>query len=102
MSQSQVPTHTSGGAIDETRRDIERTRAELGHTVEALAAKADVKARVRGQVEHVKNKASDLTPASISDGSQGAVAYVRAHPVIPGLAIALIIGLVAGRLSRRS
>lgn len=29
---------------DQIQRDIERTRAELGDTVEALAEKADVKA----------------------------------------------------------
>ena len=32
------------------RLEIDRTRAELGETVAALAAKTDVKARVRGAV----------------------------------------------------
>ncbi|MEH0934506.1 DUF3618 domain-containing protein [Micromonospora psammae] len=35
---------------DQTRRDIQRTRAELGETVAALAAKTDVKAQVGTKV----------------------------------------------------
>ena len=36
------------------RAEIARTRAELGETVQALAAKADVKARAREQIEETK------------------------------------------------
>ena len=36
------------------RAEIAQTRAELGETVQALAAKADVKARAKEQVEHTK------------------------------------------------
>jgi hypothetical protein len=36
------------------RAEISRTRTELGETVEALAAKADVKARAQESVEHAK------------------------------------------------
>jgi len=39
------------------REDIKQTRAELGETVQALAAKADVKARAKDQVELTKQKA---------------------------------------------
>ncbi len=42
--------------IDELRADIEQTRSELGETVQALAAKADVKARAKEQVEHTKQR----------------------------------------------
>ncbi|MFI6238830.1 DUF3618 domain-containing protein [Micromonospora sp. NPDC050795] len=40
---------TSSGRSDpdQTRRDIQQTRAELGETVAALSAKTDVKARAR-------------------------------------------------------
>jgi len=41
------------------RSDIERTREELGETVEALAAKADVKARAREKVDDVKVRAQE-------------------------------------------
>lgn len=58
-------THTSGtsggspGAKgpDELRRQIEVTRAQLGDTVEELAAKADVKARVHSAWDRVPREA---------------------------------------------
>jgi Protein of unknown function (DUF3618) len=37
-------------------RDIERTRQELGETVQALAAKADVKARAHDKAAEVKDQ----------------------------------------------
>ena len=50
---------STGGKPDVAalREDIKQTRAELGETVQALAAKADVKARAKEQVELTKQKA---------------------------------------------
>jgi hypothetical protein len=52
---------------DEIRRDIERTRGELGETVDALSAKADVPGRARGWIAEKKDavtgKVSDATSA---------------------------------------
>jgi hypothetical protein len=54
---------TSGPAVDgprdpeEIREDIAATRDELGDTVEALAAKTDVKAHAQAKVEDVKQQA---------------------------------------------
>jgi vacuolar-type H+-ATPase subunit I/STV1 len=42
--------------VDELRAEIKQTRAELGETVQALAAKADVKARALDQVEQAKQR----------------------------------------------
>jgi ElaB/YqjD/DUF883 family membrane-anchored ribosome-binding protein len=42
--------------VDALRADIKQTRAELGETVQALAAKADVKARAKEQVEQTKQR----------------------------------------------
>jgi cobalamin biosynthesis Mg chelatase CobN len=42
--------------LDALRAEIVQTRAELGETVQALAAKADVKARAKEQVEQTKAK----------------------------------------------
>jgi hypothetical protein len=39
---------------EEIRKDIERTRAQLGHTVEALAHKVDVPARVKDKMHDTK------------------------------------------------
>jgi ElaB/YqjD/DUF883 family membrane-anchored ribosome-binding protein len=46
-------------SVEELRAEIKLTRAELGETVQALAAKADVKARAREQVEQTKQRAKD-------------------------------------------
>ncbi|MGA5302230.1 DUF3618 domain-containing protein [Nucisporomicrobium flavum] len=43
--------------VEALREEIKQTRAELGETVQALAAKADVKARAKEQVELTKAKA---------------------------------------------
>lgn len=55
---------------DEIRRDIERTRGELGETVDALSAKADVPGRAKGWLadkkDAVTGKVSDATSA-VSD-----------------------------------
>jgi cobalamin biosynthesis Mg chelatase CobN len=40
--------------VEALREEIRQTRAELGETVQALAAKADVKARAKEQVEQAK------------------------------------------------
>ncbi|AGL19603.1 DUF3618 domain-containing protein [Actinoplanes sp. N902-109] len=50
----------SGGTkpdVEALREEIKQTRAELGETVQALAAKADVKARAKEQVELTKANA---------------------------------------------
>ncbi|GIF03541.1 DUF3618 domain-containing protein [Actinoplanes siamensis] len=41
------------------RAEIKQTRADLGETVQALAAKADVKARAREQVSQTKQRLLD-------------------------------------------
>ena len=43
--------------IEELRAEIKRTRADLGETVQALAAKADVKARAKEQVDVARERA---------------------------------------------
>jgi hypothetical protein len=67
------------------RREIERTRAELGATVEALSHKADVKTQAREKVEHAK---------------QNVQAQARVGPVVAGIAVALVALLIVRR--RRS
>jgi len=63
MSEQTDGTAVSAPApkptIEELRAEIKQTRAELGETVQALAAKADVKARAREQVEVARERALD-------------------------------------------
>ena len=50
---------------DLIRADIARTREELGVTVEALLARADVKTRARERVDDARRRTADLAgPAS--------------------------------------
>ncbi|HUA49181.1 MAG TPA: DUF3618 domain-containing protein [Solirubrobacteraceae bacterium] len=44
---------------DELRKEIDATRRELGETVEQLAAKTAVKARVHDRVEHAEDDLKD-------------------------------------------
>jgi ElaB/YqjD/DUF883 family membrane-anchored ribosome-binding protein len=88
---------------EEIRRDIEETRGDLGDTVEALAAKADVKAQAKGKAEEVKaqakgkaeevkQKVSDVTP-------EAAASTARRNPVSIAIGGALVAGFVLGRLT---
>jgi hypothetical protein len=53
---------------EQLRREIERTRAELGQTVEALSHKADVKAQARQKAELVRTRAQDAPIAPLAVG----------------------------------
>ncbi|MGO9907045.1 MAG: DUF3618 domain-containing protein [Solirubrobacteraceae bacterium] len=67
---------------EQIQREIEETRRELGDTVEALAAKADVKAQVQSRIDRAK-------------------ASARSHPA-PLAAVGVgLIGLVAWRFTKR-
>jgi hypothetical protein len=45
--------------IDDIQADIEQTRHELGHTVDALQAKLDVKERTKEKVAETKDRLVD-------------------------------------------
>ena len=49
---------STGRTEGELREDIEQTRQQLGQTAEALAAKADVKARATQRVSQLKEQAT--------------------------------------------
>ena len=68
--------------------EIERTRADLGATVEALTQKADVKAQAREKVEHAKSQV------------EHAKSQAQAQPAVP-IAAGIGVALVALWLIRR-
>jgi hypothetical protein len=76
------PEVTGARDPEQIQNEIEHTREELGDTIEALAAKADVKAHVHERVQ--RTKASLPSPVVL-----GAVAAV------------VVAGLVAWRLKKR-
>jgi hypothetical protein len=54
---------------EEIRREIERTRRELGDTVEALSHKADVKEQARQKKDELQERvASNRTPLLVAGG----------------------------------
>jgi hypothetical protein len=53
---------------EQLRREIERTRAELGQTVEALSHKADVKAQARRKAELVQSQAREKPAVPLAVG----------------------------------
>lgn len=84
---------TMNGSVDPDllREEIRLTRAELGETVQALAAKVDVKARMRRSAAH----SADRARAQVHDAG----ASVRRHPVpwatiAAGTAAAIVLLLV--------
>ncbi|MFE2416357.1 DUF3618 domain-containing protein [Streptomyces hokutonensis] len=61
---TQDTPHTGDEAAlstEELREQVEATREELGETVEALAAKADVKARAQDKAHAVKQQVGEKT-----------------------------------------
>lgn len=56
MNQPDSEKKTAG-TVDELREQVEHTREELAQTVEALSAKADVKARAQDKAEAAKQQA---------------------------------------------
>jgi transcriptional regulator with XRE-family HTH domain len=78
--------------IDVLRAEIKQTRTELGETVQALAAKADVKARAKDQVEQTKQrvKAQALEATErVRDAAVAATDAVRGKAVEAGDKVAV-------------
>jgi hypothetical protein len=97
---------------EEIERDIEATRADLGDTVEALAAKADVKAQAKERVSSVKetaqqkkdefvSKAKGSSPDSASAGAEQVKAKAQQNPLPFAIGGALLAGFLLGRLTSR-
>ena len=108
---------TSGAAVSGTqdpeqiKEQIESTREELGDTVEALAAKTDVKAqakrkveetkaRVAGKKEEMLGKAREASPDGAVSAAAGAGQKARENPLPVAVAGAFALGFLAGRLTK--
>ena len=87
------------------RADIAQTRQEVGDTVEALAAKTDVKARAHEKVDEiratVRSKTQSSTPEGAQKGGRQVVDTVRANPAPFALAGAALFGFLVARLTGR-
>jgi ElaB/YqjD/DUF883 family membrane-anchored ribosome-binding protein len=99
---------------EQIQADIEATREELGDTVAAVAAKADVKGQAQQKAEEVKqnvrdkrdefvDKAKTASPETARAGAAQVGTHVQRNPVPAAAAGAFVAGLLIGRaLGRRS
>jgi ElaB/YqjD/DUF883 family membrane-anchored ribosome-binding protein len=103
---------------DALREDIAETREELGDTVEALSEKADLKGQAKARVEDqrralrqrqaeakarlegLRGQLSEATPEDARRAAAQAATTAKDRP-LPALALALALGLVLGRLTKR-
>jgi ElaB/YqjD/DUF883 family membrane-anchored ribosome-binding protein len=97
---------------EQLREEIEETRRELGDTVEALAAKADVKTRMKDKVAATKEsaaqkkddllgKARETSPDSVTAGASQATQKAKENPLPVAAAGAFVGGFLLGRLTKR-
>ena len=77
---------------EQIRADIDKTRKELGDTVEALAEKTDVKAQAKAKVEEVK--------AAAPESPEEARALVQRNPKPFAIAGGLVVLFLIWRRRR--
>ncbi|NJP33903.1 DUF3618 domain-containing protein [Micromonospora thermarum] len=95
-----------GSDTEALREEIRRTRVELGETVEALAAKADVKKRLKSSTEQAKERMREqaaMTVARVRGQARQRGERVRGNPApfaalaAGALAAAVVLMIVRGR-----
>jgi hypothetical protein len=99
---------------DAIRADIEQTRAQLGDTVEALAAKADVKSRAKekvveartrvgSQVELARQRVEQKLPPKAREivGQAGAKARDQKVPLAVAAGVVVLLVIVVRQRRRR-
>jgi transcriptional regulator with XRE-family HTH domain len=115
MGQEESAARTSVTESDnpeQIREEIKSTRQELGDTVEALAAKTDVKAQAKRKVEETKatvtdkkdellGRAKEASPESARTAAVGASEKARQNPLPLAAAGAFLFGFLAGRSSKK-
>jgi uncharacterized protein YPO0396 len=95
----------------ELREEIEQTREELGDTVEALAAKTDVKAQAKRKVRATKASVSDTrdelvekakgaSPDGAAEAASQLSSATRANPVPLAFAGSFLAGFLIGRITK--
>lgn len=102
-AQSASPAssgHATADSVEEVQRQIERTRDELGATIDQLTAKVDIRARARQQAAAISarmqamrptpNRAGDVTGNSSPRTKQVAV------PIAVGACV-FVLGLLVAR-----
>jgi hypothetical protein len=102
---------TDSGDPAQIREEIESTRQELGDTVAALSAKADVKAQAKQKIEDTKatvadkkdellGKAHEASPQTAVTAASRVSEQARQNPLTLAAAGAFAFGFLAGRASK--
>lgn len=108
-------TVTASSEPEQLREQIEETRQELGNTVEALAAKTDVRAQARrrleaaraslsGKVDELLKRARSVSPDGVGAAAAEMIEAARANPgrTVAGIAfVALLTRRIAKGLRQR-
>jgi hypothetical protein len=103
---------TSTEDPEQIQREIEQTREQLGDTAEALAQKANVKARARQKVDdtkaaaaaktdHLLGKAREVSPDGTAAAATRASQKARANPLPLAAAGTFLAGFLIGWLTKR-
>ncbi|MBV8431385.1 MAG: DUF3618 domain-containing protein [Solirubrobacterales bacterium] len=93
-------------------QEIEKTREQLGGTVEALARKTDVKAQakqkledtkaaVTGKTEELRAKAREASPDGAGTAAAQASQKARENPLPLAAVGAFVAGILVGRITKR-
>jgi hypothetical protein len=112
MSDSVSHAADQERSPEELRHGIERTREELGDTVEALAYKADVKAQAKERISSAKGaaqqkkdeiaaKVKSSAPESATAGALQVATRAKKNPVPLAAGAAFLAGVLVGRVSSR-
>ena len=107
MTADQTPPSPEPGpdaGIDDIQADIEHTRMELGETIGALSAKADVKGRVKKKAADTKDSITEkvydtkeiaLEKAHVAQSAARDAVTDGTGSVKPGVPIAALIAAAA-------
>jgi Protein of unknown function (DUF3618) len=107
MTADQTPLSPEPGpdaGIDDIQADIEHTRKELGETIEALSAKADVKGRVKKKAADAKDSITEkvyetkeiaLEKAHVAQSATRDAVTDDTGSVKPGVPIAALVAAAA-------
>ncbi|HEX2174272.1 MAG TPA: DUF3618 domain-containing protein [Nocardioidaceae bacterium] len=103
-------TATSGPRAEDIQHDIERTRAQLGRTADALAHKLDPKAQAKEKLDHARDRgaatathARAVTQAKAHRARQAGRNFYRERPTaVLGVAAGVAVLVVAAVLWRRN
>ncbi len=111
MSSDTDPAQGGSASSEpvELRRDIEQVRGELADTVNALAEKADVKARAQDKAQELKTQAIQKTQQARAQAPEVAqqlagVAQQKARQGVqekPGATVGAVLGVLGLLILRR-